>query len=72
MNKALKRDLSHIAWNANAVGYNQPELLEFLAWFESDVFLLSKTRLTPANGGLGVYFAPGKPVPITQLRGVSG
>ena len=47
MNRALKRDLSLVAWHANSVG--PKHLLEFLARFIPDVLLLSETHLTRAN-----------------------
>ena len=49
MNRALRRDLSLVAWNANNIGSKHSDLLEFLARFKPDVLLLGETHLTPAN-----------------------
>ena len=48
MNRALRRDLSLVAWNANSIVSKHSDLLEFLARFKPDVLLLTEAHLTPA------------------------
>lgn len=47
-NRALKRDVSLVAWNANPVDPKHSNFLEFVALFKPSVLLLSETHLTPA------------------------